>query len=232
MRPILPLYLCTRTDWPLIHFPATSLSPHSCTVGLNGFVSRPKALGALSSALFYLYFPVFVLCIVDCLTLRNAKVTNLSLSSIVWHLFTDPVFISALPVATLSQTHPRFCQLHLCFHLVWLHGSFFHFQSLLWRSGSAEAVADGKVDVVCADQVRKLVGGVVVGFGVQFPFLGTPRLLSEGSSGTFVPLFAQSPCVVGESVAVLFATPLPSKDQFPKAHEVGKGSGVVMGSDS
>ena len=28
-------------------------------------------------------------------------------------------------VATLSQTHPRFCQLHLCFHFVWLYGSLF-----------------------------------------------------------------------------------------------------------
>ena len=37
--------------------------------------------------------------------------------------FTHPVFLTARPVAILSQTFPRLCNPHLCLHLVWLHGS-------------------------------------------------------------------------------------------------------------
>ena len=57
----------------------------------------------------------------------ESGVTNLFLSSNVWHL----ALLKAQPpspahsVATLSQMHPRLCQLHMCFHLVWLYGSLF-----------------------------------------------------------------------------------------------------------
>ena len=73
----------------------------------------PSFLGTLSSAFPSFFFPFLVLCIVECVTLRNAKVTNLFLSSIDWHLFLSPQVKSSSPahsVATLSQTHPRLCQ--------------------------------------------------------------------------------------------------------------------------
>ena len=71
-----------------------------------------RILGTLSSVCSWFFCPFLVLRIVGCVTLRNAKVTNLFLSSIVWHLFLSRVQSSspAHPVATLSQTHPRLCQ--------------------------------------------------------------------------------------------------------------------------
>ena len=86
----------------------------------------PSILGTLSSVVSLFVFPILVPCIVECLTLRNAKVTHLFLSSIVWHLALALLQVqSSSPAATLFQEHPRLCQLHMCFHLVWLYGSFF-----------------------------------------------------------------------------------------------------------
>ena len=83
----------------------------------------------LRLSFFFRFLPSSCSGIVDSFTLCKAKVTNLFSSSIFNCLascsFTNPVLISAHSAATLSQTHPRLCQLHMCFHLVWLYGSFF-----------------------------------------------------------------------------------------------------------
>ena len=120
--PIFPLYNCPREYWPLIHFLATSLSAHGCTGSPSSRVwmvlsAGRRTLVALSSTLF---FHLVVVSIVEWFTLCNAKETHLFLSSVVWH----HIFLqaqSALPVrstATLPRTHPRLCQLHMCFLLV------------------------------------------------------------------------------------------------------------------
>ena len=54
-RPFFSLYFGPREYWPLIHFPATSLSPHSCTVGPSSRVwmivsASPNTLGAFHSS--------------------------------------------------------------------------------------------------------------------------------------------------------------------------------------
>ena len=69
-------------------------------------------------------------------TPQRKKLTNLLLSSLVRHLTLSQVQSSspAHSAATLSQTHPRLCQLPMCFHLVWLYGSFFSFQLPLWTA--------------------------------------------------------------------------------------------------
>ena len=83
--------------------------------------TRPNILGTLPSvcSLF------FLLCVVECLAVCNAKLTFF-VSSIVWHLshLQAQSSLRAHSVATLSQTHPRLCQPHMCFHLVWF---VFHF---------------------------------------------------------------------------------------------------------
>ena len=38
-----------------------------------------------------------------------------------------------IPDAILSQTHPRVCHHHLCFHLVWLSGSFNMFRACIFH---------------------------------------------------------------------------------------------------
>ena len=62
----------------------------------------------------------FLLCVVECLTVCNAKLTFF-VSSIVWHLshLQAQSSLRDHSVATLSQTHPRLCKPHMCFHLVW-----------------------------------------------------------------------------------------------------------------
>ena len=91
-----------------------------------GLSEGPKILGFLptTSPSFFLQN---VSCIVKCFTPRNAEVTHLFSSSVVWHLALPQAQSSspAHSVATVSQTHPRLCQPHMCFHLVWLLGSLY-----------------------------------------------------------------------------------------------------------
>ena len=80
-----------KTYWPLIHFPATSLSPHRCTVG-------PSPIFLVFCLQLCFSFPSqFLFCV--SLTVSHStkqKVTNLFFTSSIWHLlfFTSPLFIS------------------------------------------------------------------------------------------------------------------------------------------
>ena len=120
--PTLPLYLCPREYCPLIHLHVTSLSPHSCAAGASSRVWMVASAvpGPLLSSRYLLSYPFFFLCTMGSFTLSRANVTNLHLSASV--LFTSlSLTQSSLlvqSVAILSQTFPRLCHLHLCFHLV------------------------------------------------------------------------------------------------------------------
>ena len=80
--------------------------------------------------------PILVLCNVEWFTLSHVKVTNLFLSSMVWRLALSQIQSSSWThsVATLSQTQPRLCQPHMCFHLAWSYGSLFSVQLLYWTA--------------------------------------------------------------------------------------------------
>ena len=122
----------------LIHFPATSESPHivALSVLLHEYgwlcLQNPVFSVLCLQLCFSFSFTVLVVCIIEWFTLVNATVTNVFLSSSVWHLALS-LIQSASPahsVAPLAHTHRRLCQLHLCCHLVWLYVSFFHSKCL------------------------------------------------------------------------------------------------------
>ena len=110
-----------REQWPLIQFPDTQLHCRRLFTNVSGFVRGPQVLCrqlfAFSPFLFSVpskgsHYPA-------------QKVTNLFLSSNVWHIAILLVqsFLPDDSVASLFETHPRLCQPHLCCHLVWLCGS-------------------------------------------------------------------------------------------------------------
>ena len=65
---------------------STELNRRPFFAGVNGNVGRPRILDTLSPVFSFFFLPSLVLCIVECLTLCNAKMTNLFLTSVVWHL--------------------------------------------------------------------------------------------------------------------------------------------------
>ena len=106
--PILPLYFCSREYCPLTHLHVTSLSPHSCTVSPSSRVWMVASAGP------------FFFC--ERWTVSHCRGRMLRISTyqqVYFSPFLSPK--SSLPVqsvAILSQTFPRMCHLHLCFHLV------------------------------------------------------------------------------------------------------------------
>ena len=81
-----------KAYWPLIHLPATSLSPHRCTVG-------PSPLFFVLCLQLCFSFPSqFLFCVLLTVSYSTKqKVTNLFFTSSIWHLslFTSPLFISS-----------------------------------------------------------------------------------------------------------------------------------------
>ena len=123
------LYFCPREYWPLIHLPATSLSPHSCAVGplftcMDGCVLGSLGVFLLTSFLsfpLFLFFPVYGR---EFHTLKYEcdEFCLISECTFFFHSLIKSSF-TAQSVAILSQTFPRLCHPHSCFHLVLLHGS-------------------------------------------------------------------------------------------------------------
>ena len=100
-----------------LHTVALSAPPRECGWFLS---AGPSTHGALSST-FPFFLPVLVLCIVKWFNTLPRKGKRI-LSRFLQIRSSSPAHSGV----TLSQTHPRLCQPHLCFHLVCLYGSLFH----------------------------------------------------------------------------------------------------------
>ena len=113
---------------------STQLHGRSLFTKLDGFVRGPHCYWYFVFSCFFFFVPVLVQCIVEWLTLCNAKVTNLFLSSIVWHLALLQVQ-SSLP-ALLSPPCPRRTHGYAsptCVSTVWCTG-LFSFQLPSWTA--------------------------------------------------------------------------------------------------
>ena len=126
--PILPLYFWPRANWPLIHFPATLLSPHSCTSGPSSRRWTGPQFSRCCGFSFCFSFSSQFLCCVSSNGSHSARhrlqiFSCLQLSDIL------PFYKSSLHRWPIQlPIYPRrildLATSNLCFHLVWLHGSF------------------------------------------------------------------------------------------------------------
>ena len=97
--PIVPLYFCPREEWPLVHIPTTSLSPHSCTVGPSSRVWMVKSAGhrilGASSTFCFSSFPYPVYCREVHTIKRKSDESFLILQCTAYCSFTNPVLLSS-----------------------------------------------------------------------------------------------------------------------------------------
>ena len=89
---------------------------------VDGSIRGPRTLGALSS--IFLFPCISSVYRQEFHTIkREGRIFCLQVLNIFPFLVQSS--LPAHSVASLSQTHPRLCHHHLCFHLVWLYGTLF-----------------------------------------------------------------------------------------------------------
>ena len=109
-----------RNFYSVMNFPDSSLSSHSCIVGSSSRMwmvlsADSSTLASLFSISFF--FPAFVLCIFECFTLLNAKVTIFFVSIAKYFaLLLIQSSSSVDSVVILFPTYLQLCQSYLYFH--------------------------------------------------------------------------------------------------------------------